>query len=56
MQWFLVIQILFMGIKKVDNKVDFIKAEHEILEFWEKNSIFEKRCNLNKGKKKWSFI
>ena len=45
-----------MSIKKVDTRVDFISAEHDILEFWDKNSIFEKRRSLNKGKEKWSFI
>ena len=45
-----------MSIKKVDTKVDFINAEHDILEFWEKNKIFSKRKSLNLGKKKWSFI
>jgi len=45
-----------MGIKKVDTKVDFIAAEHHVLDFWNKNSIFEKRRAQNKGNKKWSFI
>ena len=45
-----------MSIKKVDTKIDFVSAEHDILEFWEKKSIFEKRRNLNIGKPKWSFI
>ena len=45
-----------MSIKKVDTKVDFISAEHDILEFWDDNSIFEKRRSLNKDKQKWSFI
>ncbi|MFQ6677936.1 MAG: isoleucine--tRNA ligase [Fidelibacterota bacterium] len=43
-------------IKKVNPKVDFVKIEHEILEFWEKNDIFQKRVAANKGKPKWSFI
>ena len=45
-----------MGIKKVDTKIDFIRSEHDVLEFWDQNSIFEKRRQLNKGKEKWSFI
>ena len=45
-----------MSIKKVDTKVDFIRSEHDVLNFWNQNSIFEKRRELNKGKKKWSFI
>ncbi len=43
-------------IKKVNPKIDFIKLEHSILEFWEKNDIFQKRVASNKGKPKWSFI
>ena len=45
-----------MSIKKVNTKIDFVAAEHDVLHFWEENSIFEKRKNLNKGKQKWSFI
>jgi len=45
-----------MGIKKVKNKIDFVKSEHSVLEFWKKNKIFEKRRELNRGKPKWSFI
>ena len=45
-----------MSIKKVNTKVDFIKSEHDVLDFWKENLIFEKRRELNKGKKKWSFI
>ncbi|MCS5638860.1 MAG: class I tRNA ligase family protein, partial [Candidatus Marinimicrobia bacterium] len=45
-----------MSIKKVDAKVDFIASEHEILSYWAKNKIFEKRRALNAGKKRWSFI
>ena len=45
-----------MAIKKVNPKIDFIASEHKILDFWEKNNIFEKRRKLNKGNPKWSFI
>ena len=45
-----------MSIKKVKTKVDFISEEHNILDFWKQNQIFEKRRDLNKGKPKWSFI
>ena len=45
-----------MSIKKVDTKVDFIAAEHDVLEFWRENGIFEKRRALNMGNPKWSFI
>ena len=43
-------------IKKVNPKVEFVKLEHEILDFWEKNQIFQKRVQANQGKPKWSFI
>ena len=45
-----------MGIKKVDNQVDFISLEHEVLRFWDDFEIFQKRRELNSGNKKWSFI
>jgi len=45
-----------MRIKKVNTKIDFIAAEHDVLEYWKENDIFEKRRELNKGKTKWSFI
>ena len=45
-----------MSIKKVNNKVDFIQGEHYILDFWEKNNIFDKRRKKNKGNPTWSFI
>ncbi len=32
------------------------ETEKEILEFWEREKIFEKLRKKNKGKKKWSFI
>ena len=45
-----------MAIKKISSSVDFISQEHEVLEFWEKKNIFNKRRDLNKGNEKWSFI
>src|SRR5210317_1375930 len=45
-----------MAIKKVNAKVDFIALEHKVMDFWEKNQIFQKRVELNKGKPRWSFI
>lgn len=45
-----------MPIKKVNPKVDFVKQEHEILDFWEKHDIFQKRVELNRGKPRWSFL
>ena len=43
-------------LQKVDSKVDFVELEHEILEFWADSEVFRKRCELNRGKKNWSFI
>ena len=43
-------------IKKVKPQIDFIKLEHRILEYWEKNDVFGERVKANKGKPKWSFI
>ena len=43
-------------IKRVESKTDFIKIEHKILDFWDANSIFEKRRKLNENNKHWSFI
>ncbi len=45
-----------MAIKKINAKVDFIALEHKIMDFWEKNQIFNKRVELNKGRPRWSFI
>ncbi len=45
-----------MAIKKINSNIDFISQEHEVLDFWEKEEIFNKRRELNKGKPKWSFI
>ena len=43
-------------IKRVESKTDFIKIEHKILDFWNDNSIFEKRRKLNENNDHWSFI
>ena len=40
-------------IKRVESKTDFIKIEHKILDFWDANSIFEKRRKLNENNKHW---
>jgi len=42
--------------KDVPSKVDFPKLEHEILKFWEEKKAFQKRRDMNRGKKQWSFI
>ncbi|MFQ6611911.1 MAG: isoleucine--tRNA ligase [Fidelibacterota bacterium] len=43
-------------IQKVNPQADFIAIEHKILAFWEKQHIFQKRVDANRGKPKWSFI
>jgi isoleucyl-tRNA synthetase len=42
--------------KSVDNKLDFPKMEHRILEWWEETDAFRKLQEKNRGKKHWSFI
>jgi isoleucyl-tRNA synthetase len=43
-------------IQDVSSKVDFIKQEHEILDFWKKNDSFNKLREKNAGNEKWSFL
>lgn len=43
----------FQEINPTDN---LAKREHEILDFWQKNTIFQKLREKNKGKAKWSFL
>ena len=40
----------------VDLKVDFVKQEHEVLEFWERARIFQQLAERNRGQAHWSFI
>ena len=40
----------------VDSKIDFIKLEHEMLDWWELNDIFHRLREKNKGGKPWSFL
>lgn len=42
--------------KKVDPKQDFVKLEHDVLDFWNENRMFYKLQNKNHGKEPWSFI
>ena len=44
------------NFKNVDNKVDFIQIEHEMLDFWEKEEIFNQLRSKNQGKRVWSFL
>ena len=43
-------------IQRVNPQADFVAIEHRVLDFWEKNNIFQKRRDANSGKTKWSFI
>jgi len=45
-----------MPIKKVNSNIDFVSMEHKILDFWEKNQVFNKRVEMNQGRPKWSFL
>ena len=45
-----------MSIKKENPKVDFVKNEHEILDYWSKNKTFEKLVEKNSNGPKWSFL
>ena len=42
--------------KNINAKVDFIKLEHEMLDFWKDQNTFEQLKAKNKGNKKWSFL
>lgn len=43
--------------RRVDPKEDFIKLEHQIIKFWQKNKIMEKYLQRNqKASKRWSFL
>ena len=43
------------GFKPVSSQVDFSKLEEEILEFWEKENIFQKSVDQRKGKDRFVF-
>ena len=43
-------------IQRVNPQADFVAIEHKVLDFWEKNNIFQKRRDANSGNKIWSFI
>ena len=42
--------------KPVDPKKSLPQMEHEILDFWEKENIFEKSVKAREGKKKFVFF
>ncbi|MFK7800921.1 MAG: class I tRNA ligase family protein [Anaerolineae bacterium] len=46
-----------MSFKEVSNKVDFVKMEHKILEYWKTTDAFNKLRELRKdAPETWSFI
>jgi len=45
-----------MPFKQVPNKVDFVKQEREVLEFWKKTAAFEKMRALRRDGPRWSFM
>jgi isoleucyl-tRNA synthetase len=42
--------------QKVNPKQNFIELEHKILDFWQKNQIFDKLRKKLAGKPRWSFL
>jgi isoleucyl-tRNA synthetase len=42
--------------KPVESKPDFVKMEHEVLEFWRRTDAFRKLREKNKDGERWSFI
>ncbi|RJS90391.1 isoleucine--tRNA ligase [Candidatus Bathyarchaeota archaeon] len=42
--------------KEIDSSLNFPELEHRILKFWEETDAFRKRREMNRGKKRWSFI
>ena len=43
-------------MKEVSSKVDFISLEHDMLDFWDREDIFNKLRTQNAGKPPWSFL
>ncbi|NQV50624.1 MAG: class I tRNA ligase family protein, partial [Candidatus Marinimicrobia bacterium] len=43
-------------MKEVSSKEDFIALEHDMLNFWEQEDIFNKLRAQNAGKPRWSFL
>jgi isoleucyl-tRNA synthetase len=42
--------------RKVEQAPDFVQLERRVLERWKRTDAFSTRRNLNKGKRKWSFL
>lgn len=45
-----------MPFEKVETQVDFPAQERAILEFWGRCRAFERLCEQNRGKPRWSFL
>ena len=45
-----------MSINKENPKIDFVKNEHEILDYWAKENTFKKLVSKNQKGPKWSFL
>ena len=45
-----------MSINKENPKIDFVKNEHEILDYWAKENTFKKLVSKNQKGTKWSFL
>jgi len=45
-----------MMFKDVEPTVDFPKLEQRILKFWKETDAFKKRVDMNRGRKRWSFM
>jgi isoleucyl-tRNA synthetase len=45
-----------MPFEKVDTQVDFPAQERAILEFWQREHIFERLLEKNRGRPRWSFL
>ena len=45
-----------MSINKENPKIDFVKNEHEILDYWAKDNTFKKLVAKNQNGPKWSFL
>ena len=41
--------------KKVDTSLNFVEREKEVIEFWQKNDVFEKSVSKNEGGEEFSF-
>src|SRR6516164_6970336 len=45
-----------MPFEKVETQVDFPTQELRILDFWEREQIFKRLVEKNRGKPRWSFL